>query len=296
MIELRHLRAFVVVADELNFTRAASRLHLGQQTLSAQISQLEARLGVRLFERSTRRVTLTPAGTALHERIPGLLNALQDSLDAARQADRGEIGQLRVGLAATGTLELTARILRRFAELRPRVGVSVLSFDFREPSGGLRSDETDVALAWLPFHDEGLDHEVLYEDPRVAVLPAGHRLAKRKQLKVADLLDEPFGWIEDLDCLAREFWTLTVHRGGRPPRIGVRITGFDDYYAAVRAGQVIAVSPSTMVENLPDRNIVLRPVVDLEPAQLATCWRAGKRNALVDAFVRAAQVAVAPEP
>jgi DNA-binding transcriptional LysR family regulator len=287
-VELRHLRAFVAVAEELNFTRAAARLHLAQQALSAQIRQLEALLGTPLFVRTTRRVELTGAGRALLERAPALLANVEEALDSAVTAGRGETGELTVGLLATASLDFTPRLLRAFAEELPEVSVSVRNFSFDDPSGGVRSGQADVALVWLPFADEGLACERLFDDARVAVLAADHPLAERPELTVEDLLDEPFGWIDDLDPVARDFWTLGDRRGGEPPRIGAHITGFDDLFAAVRAWSVVAASPASVVTVLPFTDLVTRPVRDLEPAGFAVCRRANDPNPVAERFVKAA--------
>jgi DNA-binding transcriptional LysR family regulator len=155
-VELRHLRAFVAVAEELNFTRAAARLHLAQQALSTQIRQLEQLVGVQLFSRTTRKVELTAAGHALLERIPELLAGIDGALDAAAGAGRGDTGELSVGLLATAPLDFTPRLLRAFAGARPGVTLSVRNYPFDDPSGGLQDHRTDVALVWTPFTTDGL--------------------------------------------------------------------------------------------------------------------------------------------
>jgi DNA-binding transcriptional LysR family regulator len=287
-VELRHLRSFVVLAEELNFTRAAARLHLAQQALSAQMKQLEQRLGAQLFARTTRSVELTPGGRALMERVPALLAGLDDALDAARSAARGETGHLTVGLLAAAPLDLTPRVLREFSRRRPAAAVTVRNVPFTDPSGGVRSGETDVAIVWLPFATDGLEVEVLLEEARVAVLPADHPLAAQTEVRAADLAAEPFGWIDDLDPVARDYWTLAEHRDG-PARIGAHITGFDDYFAAVRSGQAVAASPASITRTLSWPDIALRPIPDAAPARLAVCRRAGDPNPLVTIFSRVAQ-------
>lgn len=287
-VELRHLRSFVAVAEELNFTRAAARVHLAQQALSAQIRQLEELMGVRLFNRTTRRVELTAAGEALLERIPALLEGIDGALDAAASAARSETGELGVGLLATAPLDFTPRLLRAFAEARPEVALSIRNYPFGDPSGGLRDHRTDVALVWLPFTTEGLVCEPLLEDARMAVLAADHPLAGRDELETADLVDEPIVWVDDMDPVARDFWTLADQRGGAPPRIGARVTGFEDLFAAVRAGRAVAASPASVVGGLPFTDVVVRPVRDLEPAWVAVCRRAGDDNPSAGAFVQTA--------
>jgi DNA-binding transcriptional LysR family regulator len=287
-VELRHLRSFVAVAEELNFTRAAARVHLAQQALSAQIRQLEELVGVRLFTRTTRRVELTAAGQALLERVPALLEGIDGAVDAALQAGRGETGELRVGLLATAPLDFTPRLLRAFAEARPGVALSVRNYPFDDPSGGLRDRRTDVALVWMPFTTDGLVCEPLFADRRMAVLAAEHPLAERDELEAHDLIDEPIVWVDDMDPVARDFWTLADHRAGRPPHIGARVTGFEDLFAAVRAGQAVAACPASVVGGLPFADVVVRPVRDLEPAQVAVCRRDDDDNPAAGAFVQTA--------
>lgn len=285
---MRHLRAFVAVAEELNFTRAARRLFLAQQALSAQIRQLEQLLGTPLFARTTRQVQLTAAGHALLARAPALLAELEASLDAARRAAAGADGALTIGLLATAPLELTPRLLRAFSEQRPGVALSVRSISFDDPSGGVRDGSTDVALVWLPFDLAGLVCEPLYADPRLAVLPAGHPLAGKRELEIDDVVDLPYGWIDDMDPVARDFWVLSEHRAGRPPTIGDRISGFDDLFLSIRAGRSIAVCPRSAVTALPP-DLVTRPVRGLGPAHVAICHRAGTTHPIVGAFVETAR-------
>lgn len=287
-VELRHLRSFVAVAEELNFTRAAARMHLAQQALSAQISQLEALLGARLFTRTTRKVELTVAGRALLERVPSLLEEVDHALDAAVRAGRAEIGELAVGMLATAPLDFTPRLLRAFADARPQVAVSVRNYPFDDPSGGLFDHRTDVALVWLPFSLEGLVCEPLFADRRMAVLALDHPLAAHSELEASELVAEPMVWVDDMDPVARDFWTLADHRAGQPPRIGARVTGFEDLFAAVRAGQAVAACPASVVGGLPFADVVARPVRDLAPAQVAVCRRADSENPAAELFMQTA--------
>jgi DNA-binding transcriptional LysR family regulator len=286
-VELRHLRSFLVVAEELNFTRAAARLHLAQQALSTQIQQLERELGVTLFVRTTRQVSLTSSGRKLLDQLPGAVSKV-DSLLSEIAAQANGAGQLTLGLLATSLLEFTPRLLRTFAAERPNVSVTIRNVPFSDPSGGVRDGQCDAALVWEPFQARDIECQALFEDERVAVLAADHPLAKLPRVPAELLAAEPFVWVDDMDPVARDFWTLSEQRGGRPARVGARITGFEDLFAAVRAGQAVAASPSSIAGALPWPDLTIRPVEGLPPAVVSICRRAGDGNPVVDALVECA--------
>jgi DNA-binding transcriptional LysR family regulator len=288
-IELRHLRAFVVLAEELNFTRAAERLHVVQQALSTQIRQLEDDLGAKLFVRTSRRVVLTAAGQALLAHAPSALAHVDAAIERVRHDGRGEAGALTLGLLATAPLDFTPTLLRAFAEDRPQAEVSIRNVAFDDPSGGVRDGQSDVALVWRPFDETGLSCEPLFTDERTAVLRAGHPLSKHRFVDAVRLADEPFVWVEDMDPVARDFWTLADSRSGRRPRIGATITGFEDLFAAVRAGRAVAACPRSITNALSWPDLVTRPVRGLAPAVVAVCWRTDDARPLVRAFVACAR-------
>jgi len=268
-VELRHLRSFLVLTEELNFTRAAARLNIVQQALSAQMRQLEEELGAPLFVRTTRKVELTAAGRALLEHAPSALRTVEAAFDQVRASATGETGALTVGLLATASLDFTPRLLRAFAEDKPKVSVSIRNVAFNDPSGGVRGHHADVALVWRPFDEQGLACEPLFTDHRVALLPIDHPLAAERTIDAASLAAEPFVWVDDMDEIARGFWTLGDIRGGRPPQIGATISGFEDLFAAVRAGRAVAACPRSVAATLPWPDLVTRPVKGLAPAVVA---------------------------
>lgn len=286
-VELRHLRSFLVLAEELNFTRAAARLHLAQQALSAQIRQLEEELGTELFVRTTRKVELTASGRALLERAPDALRQVDSVLAGVRQ-DQGETGALTLGLLATSPLEFTPKLLRAFSAERPRVQLTIRNIHFDDPTGGVRDGECDAALVWEPFVRHGLACEPLFTDQRVAVLAADHPLAAKDSITAAELAQHPFVWVEDMDPVARDFWTLAEHRQGRPARIGARITGFEDLFTAVRAGQAVSASPASIAASLPWPDLATRPLTGLAPAVVSICWRSADHNPIVEALIACA--------
>ena len=287
-IELRHLRSFLVVATELNFTRAAARLHVAQQALSAQIQHLEQELGVVLFVRTTRKVELTASGRALLEQLPDALRGLDTVLEDVR-GSANVAGMLTLGLLATSLLRFTPKLLRAFAAERPNVTVTIRNVPFNDPTGGVGDGQCDAALVWEPFTIRDLACQPLFDDERVAVLPADHPLARLERVPAAALAQEPFVWVDDMDPVARDFWTLADQRGGKPPRIGARITGFEDLFAAVRAGQAVASSPASIAGALPWPDLTTRPIDGLPPAVVSICWCPSEANAMVEALVACAR-------
>lgn len=288
-VELRHLRSFLAVAEELNFTKAAARLHLAQQALSSQIQQMEQELGVVLFVRSTRKVELTASGRRLLETLPEAVRHVESVLaDVKRHADGS--GSLTLGLLATSLLTFTPKLLRAFAAQWPNVEVTIRNIPFNDPTGGVGGRQSDAALVWLPFTVRDLACDPLFPDPRVAVLAADHPLARLERVPAGVLAQEPFVWVDDMDPVARDFWTLADQRGGRPPKIGARISGFEELFAAVRAGQAVASSPSSIAGALPWTDLTTRPVDGLTPAIVGICWRPADGNPIVEAFVGCAKV------
>jgi DNA-binding transcriptional LysR family regulator len=239
--------------------------------------------------RTTRHVALTAAGQALLAHAPSALQHVDAAIDQVRHSAQGDGGPLTIGLLATASLDFTPQLLRAFAAERPRADVSIRNVAFDDPTGGVRDRRTDVALVWRPFDEAGVSCEPLFADERMAVLPAGHPLAAGRFVDPAALADEPFVWVEHMDPIARDFWTLAEVRGGRPPRIGATITGAEDLFAAVRAGRAVAASPRSITAALPWTDLVSRPVRGLAPAIVAACWRSDDTRPIVRAFVACAR-------
>jgi DNA-binding transcriptional LysR family regulator len=205
-----------------------------------------------------------------------------------RQEANGS-GSLTLGLLATSLLTFTPRLLRTFAAERPNVQVSIRSIPFHDPTGGVADRQCDAALVWEPFTLRDLACESLFSEQRVAVLAIDHPLAKLDRVPADELAQQPFVWVDGLDPVARDFWTLADQRGGKAPKIGARVAGFEDLFAAVRAGQAVASSPASIAGALPWPDLTTRPVEGLPPAVVAICWRPSDANAMVDALVDCAR-------
>ncbi|CAM5736208.1 LysR family transcriptional regulator OS=Streptomyces tendae OX=1932 GN=GUR47_03855 PE=3 SV=1 [Streptomyces tendae] len=267
-MESRPLRYFVAVAEELNFARAAERLGISPPPLSRAIRRLEAELGVPLFERSTHRVTRTPAGDVLLAEARVALDALEAAGRRARRAAEGP--KLVLAVKADGDAGLLEPILARYAAEPGAVPVAVRLCGWQEQPRLLRGGEADVALVHAPFDGTGLDTETLAVEARVAVLAADHPLAGRDRLELADL---------GLDADGVQGYVDEARRG------------HDDLaqvLTAVSLGKVVTLLPASVSARYPRPGVAYRPVLDAPPVVLSLAWPSQSRSTATAALVRAA--------
>jgi DNA-binding transcriptional LysR family regulator len=190
-LETRELEYFLAVADELHFGRAAVRLSIAQPALSKAVRRIEHRLGVTLFVRSSRHVELTPAGEALREHGRHALNAVAAAVRHAQNAEGGR-NRLRLVLKPGGDGGLLSGILAAYGDVPEARQVDILFSGPADRADFLLDGRADVGLLYAPFDPlDGLAHARLYTEDRVAVLPSGHRLARRASLRLADLDGQP---------------------------------------------------------------------------------------------------------
>jgi DNA-binding transcriptional LysR family regulator len=232
-VELRQLRYFVAVAEELHFTRAAQRLHIAQQPLSAAIARLERQLGVKLLARTTRRVELTAAGAALLEPARAALQAVDDAVDAAQAAGRGEAGELLVGLSSGAWYGLEPL----FVTLRERH--PMLRLHPRQQSTGpllheLRDGRLDVAVGLCVHDPPGLDSQRLKDEPVFLAVPPDHELAGHARVELARLRDATFALDDPSDGPDYNAAVLALcERAGFAPRTRSYATYHDAWQNAI---------------------------------------------------------------
>jgi DNA-binding transcriptional LysR family regulator len=281
------------VADELHFSRAAEQLHVSQPALSKQIRQLERELRLPLFRRDRRRVELTAAGATLLPLAHRLLHDWEEASaqTAARASEEARV--LHVGFQTSVGGSLYQDVTARFAEIRPGWRLTLRQHPWTDPTAGLLDGSADAAILWLPTGAEDVvDARPLRSESRLVALPRGHRLARRKVLRMADLLDEPFVALPEAAGPLRDYWLALDHRGGRPALIGAEASSSEETFEAVAAGQGIHLIAEGNARLYARPDIVCCPVSDLEPSRLAIAWRRNdRRDAVRDLVAAAVEVA-----
>lgn len=262
-MELRLLRSFVAVAEDLHFGRAARRLHISQPPLSAQIRRLEADIGVLLFERSRRGVALTDAGAALLGRARRILSDAERAREETRRTARGESGVLTVGYTLTASYRVLPRLVTRLRARHPDVRLELTEMRSALLPEALRSGRIEVGFVCAPVDAPGLRQRPLVRERLVAALPARHPLAGRAHVPVRQLAGQPFVLVRPE---IEPGWALrsaaALRRAGVDPQV-VQVT--DSKIALlglVAAGLgVSVVSEST--SSLGRAGVVLRPITGL---------------------------------
>ena len=273
-LEVRELRYFVTVAEELHFGRAAASLAVAQPALSKTVQRIESRLGVPLLTRTSRSVALTPAGGALLEHGRHALNAMTVAVQQAQRAGQHE--PLRLVLKPGGDANLLSGILAAYAQRPDTSQVDILFSRGTDRVDHLRDGRADVALLYAPFDDlTGLVAETLHVEDRVAVLPDSHPLAGRAGIRTDELAGETF-----------PRWTGLPDADGDGPEI----TDVAQLVPLVRIGRVVAVLPRSLVTPVPP-GVACVPVEDAGPSRIVIARAEHDSRASVAALVAAAREA-----
>ncbi|HWD82753.1 MAG TPA: LysR family transcriptional regulator [Kribbella sp.] len=279
--EIRELRYFRAVAEELNITRAAERLGIAQPPLSRAMRQLEHRLGVDLFDRSGTRLALTTAGETLFKESGPVFDALDSAVRRTQRAGtsaRALIVTAKPGVAT----ELLHHLVADLRDVLP--GIEVVVSGFGEQADMVRDGRADVALVSRPFDDTGLEMEELYTEPRVAALPVAHELAGREVLSADDLAGIPAPRWSRSNVAERNYWSAVPD----DPVDGPIVQDSSQLLEVVAFGQAVALVPRSMAERNIRPDVVYRPVAGVDPYRMLVVWPAGSRSADLARFVEAA--------
>ncbi len=285
-LDLRLVEYFVAVAEELHFGRAAERLHIAQPSLSQQIRRLEAQLGVPLLQRTSRRVTLTPAGDTLLREGRRLLAQAARVHEAVRRAG-GE--RLVVGFYGSAASLLLPDVLKRFGIAHPEVELLVRELELSHVDA-ITSGRVDVAFTRLHPGEAELEIEILLQEPRVVVLPAAHPLAGRGAIQFAQLRDEPFitgpqshnpGW--------REQWLAEQRRHGLSGAIAAEASSIQEILTLVASGRGACIVPAQAARLYPRSDVRYVSVRDAEPAIVSLAWSAERATPAIERFIAIAR-------
>lgn len=284
-VELRHLRAFLAIAEEGGITRAAARLRLSQPALSRTLRQLEEHLGVRLAERSTHHLELTPEGRTFRARAAAAVAAVDDALDPSR----ARRWPLRLGHAWSALGRYTTPLLRRWKRDHPDTPLELLRVDDR--TAGLLSGKVDVALVRGPLPAEGgaesLRSQWLLDEARVAVVPADSELAAREApVTLADLARRPIALNTVSGLTTLDLWPEAIRPG---PATTVRVANTDDWLGTIAAGNAVGVSTTATAAMHPHPGVVYRPLTGTARVPVLLLWRAGPGHPAVPALVDTAR-------
>lgn len=285
-LEFRHLRYFLVLAEELHFGRAAQRLAMSQPPLSVNLQQLEEAVGARLLDRDSKGVRLTPAGAAFREQARALLSGAEDACALAREVQSGEVGRLRVGFVGSVLFHGLSAWLQRFHADHPRVEVVLVELNSQDQIDALMRGELDLALVHTDRLPQALRHQPLYSEPFLCCLPATHAMARRRRVALAALRDEPFILFSrkgSPDYHARI--VEMCRQQGFYPRLQHEGRHWLSVVSLVAQGMGVSVVPASFkASGVP--GAVFRPVAeDIAQSHMFAAWRADQDSALRERFL-----------
>jgi DNA-binding transcriptional LysR family regulator len=289
-ITLRQLRAFLAVAEELSFSRAAERLVVSTPWISETVKELERQLKLTLFERTTRSVELTDAGRVFASLLTHVLDDLDDAVRVAQRMAARSGRPLTLGYVIGAGLELMPRLVRTYLERRPDQALQSVEYDFADPTAGLRGHDVDAAIVRPPVGLAGIVTLELTTEPRVACLPEGHRLARRESVSVSDLLLEPIIAAPPSPGPWRGYWLLDEYRTGPAPIVAEARTRDAELHMVAR-GDGISITSAGAGRYYARPGVVFVPISDIPRCSVALAWWPESSAAVADLVETARAVA-----
>ena len=282
-LDLRLVHSFTVVADHRHFGRAAEALHVTQPSLSRQIRRLEQQIGARLLDRTPQGSRLTEAGRVFLPQAKALLRTAAQAVARTKAASR----PTRITVGYTTGLIVTPAV-REMRHRHPDAEVRALHVAFPDIRAALLDHRVDAVLGRLPFPTDQLHVTVLYDEPRVVIVPLDHRLAGKEHVTLDDIADEPLPRLRESDPAWSAYWRIDPRPDGRPAPDGPVIDAVEDKFELVAAGQAVVIFVGDNIKAFrPDLTSI--PLQGVDPAQVVLATRADDRSRLVAAFRRYAQ-------
>ena len=297
-MELRHLRYFLALAEELSFTRASERVGIAQPPFSQQIRALEQEMGVRLVDRTPRRVVLTEAGTVFAERVRFILSRIGEAVVVTQQIGRGLSGHICVGFTESGCFHpAVTRTLLEFRRAYPALHVTLQENKSTNLVAMIREGTVDAAFIRPPFEaDEVVAYTPLLHEKMVVAVPRGHRLATRKTTTLAGLSEEVFVFYHrNVRPGLTDAVIAACERSGFRPRLSQEAPQLTSTLNLVAAGLGISIVPESLKHLRTNDIVYLRLTGDAPQAALGLASRADGRSAAVDNFIAVA-LRIADDP
>jgi DNA-binding transcriptional LysR family regulator len=285
----QELESFLALAEELHFGRAAERLHVSRARVSQMTKVLERRVGGPLFERTSRRVSLTPLGHQLLDDLGPHFHGVLEALAKAADTVSGTGGVLRVGFSSPLASEQVMTVADTFRGEHPDCEVQIREVHLSDRFGQLRRGELDIQLIELPVNAPDLTvGPVLLCDPIVLAMSSAHRLAGRPTVRLEDLADETVLTIDGMDSYFRDWLVPEYTPSGRPIRSSTTTSYWQELLALVAAGEGVTVAAAQGARYYPRPNLVYIPFEDHPPLEYGLVWRAAGVSAKGLAFARVA--------
>jgi len=287
-VDLRQLRYFVAVAEELHFGRAAERLGMAQPPLTQQIQKLERALGYRVLARQSRKTALTDAGLALLEDARRILADMDQAIDRTRRAGRGETGQLTVGTPPSVMLTSLPAVIRKYRERFPGVQFTLREMSTSAIAAGLLAGSIDIGFLREMTQCGALPMETILRESVVAVLPAAHPLSAIPRLRLRQLAKEPFVLFPRQVGLAfYEKLIAFCANAGFTPRVVQEATQWQSVVTFVESGMGVSLAPAC-VQKFRWKGVVYRPLSGLETT-VSVGWQNSRESAPIAAFLSLAR-------
>lgn len=287
-LDVRRMRYFLAVAEELSFSRAAERLHMAQPPLSYQIQQLERDLGVLLFERTRRGVRLTDAGHLLYDEARRILIQLEQTARMVERVGLGEVGRLSVGFVPSASNQVLPSLLPRFRQRFPAIEIFLQEMKPDDVVQRLLSGRIEIGFFYLPCEEEALAFRPVSREAFVAALPASHPLATQEEIELRSLAEEPFILPMRYKMPGLYAQVLEVCRaaGFTPRAVQKDVWLIQTIIGLVAGGIGVALVPGS-ARSLPREGVVYRRVSGLTASvEMAAVWRRGDGSAVLGSFLR----------
>ncbi|MBM2765025.1 LysR family transcriptional regulator [Burkholderia anthina] len=284
-MELRHLKCFLAVAEELHFARAAERLHIEQSPLSRAIKELEEDLGIQLFVRTTRSTRLTLAGKLFMEHVPRVFTALQQARDSVRAAANGFHSQLRVALSDGIPPSRFSTFLALCRQEEPEIEIRLFEVPLAQQIKGLHDDLYDVGFARSDDVGDGILAEAVWDDPLMVAMPARHPLMTYKRIPLEEVLHYPLvlGNPHACEGYARQIERV-LRRVDREPLVAERVSSVDLMMALVAAGFALGLIGASQIAASREPGVVARPLAGR--AAMLTTYLLRSDNELSETLAR----------